>query len=46
MKLLGDPDLMKALVQGPWDPDRFLVVEPGKTARMTGDERIIEQSET
>lgn len=41
----GDPQLLRALVQGPWDEDRFLIVEPGKTARMTGDDRIIEQCE-
>lgn len=38
----GDPALIKALVCGPWDSDRFVVVEPGKTIRMTGDDRVAE----
>ncbi len=38
----GDPALVRALVEGDWDADRFLVVEPGQMPRMTGDDRIIE----
>jgi hypothetical protein len=38
----GDPALLKALLAGPWDADRFLVLEPGQTFRMTADERVIE----
>jgi hypothetical protein len=41
----GDPALIRELVQGPWSNDRFLVVPPGKTLRMTGDDRVIEVSE-
>lgn len=38
----GDPALLKALVSGDWDDERFLVLEPGQTLRMTVDERVIE----
>lgn len=39
----GDPGLLRRLVLGPWDDEQFVVVEPGKTIRMTGDDRVIEQ---
>jgi len=39
----GDPSLLRALLAGPWDDDRFLVLEPGETFRMTADERVIEK---
>jgi len=38
----GDPDLLKALLEGRWDDERFVVLQPGQTFRMTGDERVIE----
>jgi hypothetical protein len=38
----GDPTLVQELVEGPWDAARFLVVPPGKSLRMTGDERVID----
>jgi len=38
----GNPDLLRALVTGPWDVDRFLVLEPGQGARLTDDARIVE----
>lgn len=38
----GSPDLLRALVTGPWDAERFLVLEPGQVARMTDDARIVE----
>jgi Protein of unknown function (DUF1638) len=38
----GDPALVRALVSGDWDAERFLVVEPGQITRMTCDDRIIE----
>ncbi len=41
----GDPALIRELVEGPWNTERFLVVPPGKTLRMTGDDRVIELSE-
>jgi hypothetical protein len=38
----GDPSLLKALLTGPWDNDRFLVLNPGQTFRMVADERVVE----
>jgi len=38
----GDPSLLKALLTGPWDNDRFLVVDPGQSFRMVADERVVE----
>lgn len=38
----GDPALLRDLLTGPWDNDRFLVLQPGQSFRMTADERIIE----
>ncbi len=40
----GDPALLCALLNGPWDNDRFLVLNPGETFRMTADERVIEKT--
>lgn len=37
----GDPALLRALLCGEWDDDRFLVLEPGQTLQMTADERIV-----
>jgi hypothetical protein len=41
----GDPALLRALLAGPWDNDRFVVLAPGQTFRMTGDARVIEAIE-
>ncbi|MFW6170595.1 MAG: DUF1638 domain-containing protein [Planctomycetota bacterium] len=38
----GDADLLKHLVFGPWDAERFLTVQPGETIRLTGDDRVID----
>jgi hypothetical protein len=38
----GDPSLLQALLAGDWDEERFVVLEPGQTFRMTADERVIE----
>lgn len=38
----GDPALLKALLNCEWDDERFLVLEPGQTLRMTADERVVE----
>jgi hypothetical protein len=38
----GDPQLLRALLAGDWDPASFLVLPPGQTVRMTADDNIIE----
>jgi hypothetical protein len=38
----GDPALLQALLTGPWDNDRFLVLNPGQTFRLVADDRVIE----
>jgi hypothetical protein len=40
-KLTGDMSLLQALVDGPWDDDRFLVVPPGHRVAPSYDESII-----
>lgn len=42
----GSPKFIHDLVLGPWDEDRFLVLQPGETHRMTADERVIERAPT
>ena len=37
----GDPDLLRALLSGQWDSERFLVLQPGETVRFTADEKIL-----
>lgn len=38
----GDPQLLLDLITGPWDNDRFLVLSPGQSLRMTADTRVID----
>ncbi len=38
----GDPQLLIDLMQGRWNPDEVLVLEPGQTIRMTADQRVME----
>ncbi len=38
----GDPALIKALLEGDWDEDRFLVLQPGQTMRLSSDDRVME----
>lgn len=40
-KLDGDMSLLQALVDGPWDDERFLVVPPGAKIEVSYDEKII-----
>ena len=40
-KLTGDMSLIESLVNGPWDEERFLVVEPGCRVASSFDPRII-----
>jgi hypothetical protein len=37
----GDPALLRDLLEGRWDEDRFLVVPPRQVIRLTADDRII-----
>ena len=37
----GDPGLLRDLLGGQWDHERFVVVAPGHRLVMTGDERIL-----
>jgi hypothetical protein len=37
----GDPALLRDLLAGQWDNDRFLVLKPGETLAVTADERIV-----
>jgi len=45
-KLAGDMSLLQALVDGPWDEDRFLVVPPGRRVAASFDESIIQAEAT
>jgi len=38
----GDPGLLKALLNCEWDEERFLILEPGQTLRLTADNRVME----
>jgi len=38
----GDPGLLRALLAGDWDDDRFLVLPAGHTPRVVTDGRVIE----
>ncbi len=40
--LSGDLDLLQALLNGEWDDDRFLIIPPGRSFRMSGDDNVIE----
>jgi hypothetical protein len=41
----GDPGLLRALLAGDWDNERFIVLEPGQTFRVTADARVIEPAD-
>jgi len=43
-RVAGDLTLVRKLVDGEWDDDRFLVVEPGETIAAAYDGRIIKTS--
>ena len=37
----GDPTLLKDLLSGRWDDERFLLIGPGQTFRISADDRVI-----
>jgi hypothetical protein len=37
----GSDALIRSLLTGQWDEDRFLVLAPGEEVKMTADEQII-----
>lgn len=39
-RIPGDPSLLKDLLSGRWDPDRFQIIEPGASLDHSPDERI------
>ena len=41
-KVEGDMDLIRQLVDGPWDEDKFLVVEPGQRIAPQYNELIVQ----
>ena len=40
-KIAGDMSLLRKLVEGEWDEDRFIMLKPGQKVTATGDEDII-----
>ncbi len=40
-KVLADLRLVRGLIDGDWDDDRYQVIPPGETLRMTYDESIM-----
>ncbi|MFW5798297.1 MAG: DUF1638 domain-containing protein [Planctomycetota bacterium] len=40
-RIEGDLSLLEALLEGPWDDQRFLVLQPGQSVRACHDESII-----
>ena len=40
-ELAGDPSLIKAFIEGDWDTDNFLVVEPGQKVIASNDDDVI-----
>jgi hypothetical protein len=41
----GDPALMTALLTGPWDDERFVILEPGQTMKLSGDSRVMDKTD-
>jgi hypothetical protein len=39
---VGDPQLFRQLVLGPWDDEHFVVLQPGQAIYLTGDDRVID----
>jgi hypothetical protein len=41
----GCPQLLQDMLAGNWDAERFLVLEPGQTPRMTADDQVVVASD-
>jgi len=41
-QVTGDPTLLRELITGPWDDDRFQVTAPGERVVMSGDDRVVQ----
>lgn len=41
-RVQGDMTLLQALVDGPWDDERFLVLQPGQRVAASFDDRVIQ----
>jgi len=41
-RVRGDPSLLERLVNGPWDPEDFLVVKPGSSVRPSYNDAIMD----
>jgi hypothetical protein len=41
----GDPSLMRDLLTGPWDEQRFIVLEPGESMELSPDEKVVRKVE-
>ncbi|MCC6683302.1 MAG: DUF1638 domain-containing protein [Phycisphaeraceae bacterium] len=37
----GDPQLLIDLLAGRWDDDRFLILQPGQSAQLSGDDNVL-----
>ncbi|MBU0609949.1 MAG: DUF1638 domain-containing protein, partial [Armatimonadetes bacterium] len=40
-RIAGDPHLLEKLVNGEWDEDEFLVLQPGQRSAASGDEGVL-----
>ncbi len=40
-ELQGDPSLIRDMVEGRWDPERFIVVQPGQTLAASHDDNVL-----
>lgn len=40
----GNPELLRDLLSGKWDEERFLILHPGEMLEASGDERILRKS--
>lgn len=43
-RMAGSPALLEALLDGPWDDERFITLEPGEAFEASGDQAIVRLS--